>query len=363
VKTFLLGHIKHPYREKLRDAIKKRVDSYSKSIVKTSSGLMHLAREMYRDVAHMETVEIPDEFFHKTFIRHLMLGTGEARKENVLVHALHENYPEYRFDGTRYRVDSCIYAYGPKKYLTNLKNHLTMYPERFMICAVFALYPGISRKGFWAIINGITNDRKYEDEIEFVDKKTSRRSTNGASVIRATIQEHRAVLGLLSPTGKLPNMKKDEERFYQLILRCFMFLNRKHGRKADMEPGVEKTNSRREGRLRFWRIAPTLIRCPGSIQVLRLSTPASFTASLRRSVRGSVSAGRNSPVKTGRRTGRTSSISRASKRAKNGIHGDDRLQWEIHMCTLSALEGRSSYLIYIVALAEARTQEDGPWHV
>jgi hypothetical protein len=56
VKTFLLGHIKHPYKEKLRDAIKKRVDSYSKSIVKTSSGLMHLAREMYRDVAHMETV-------------------------------------------------------------------------------------------------------------------------------------------------------------------------------------------------------------------------------------------------------------------------------------------------------------------
>jgi len=170
VKTFLLGHIKHPFKEKLRDAIRKRVDSYSKSIVKTSSGLMHLAREMYRDVAHMETVEIPDEFFHKTFIRHLMLGTGEARKENVLVHALHENYPEYRFDGTRYRVDSCIYAYGPKKYLTNLKNHLTMYPERFMICAVFALYPGISRKGFWAIINGITNDRMHEDEIEFVDK-------------------------------------------------------------------------------------------------------------------------------------------------------------------------------------------------
>ena len=62
VKTFLLGHIKDPYREKLRDAIKKRVDSYSKSIVKASSGLMHLAREMYRDVTDMETVEIPDDF-------------------------------------------------------------------------------------------------------------------------------------------------------------------------------------------------------------------------------------------------------------------------------------------------------------
>jgi len=82
VKAFLLGHIKDPNREKLRDAIEIRVDSYSKSIVKASSGLMHLAREMYRDVTHMQTVEIPDDIFDKTFIRHLMLGTGEMRREN-----------------------------------------------------------------------------------------------------------------------------------------------------------------------------------------------------------------------------------------------------------------------------------------
>jgi len=97
VKTFLLGHIKDPYREKLQDAIEKRVDSYSKSIVKASSGLMHLAREMYRDVTHMETVDVPDEFFDKMFIRQLMPGTEKARKENERVHALHENYAEFRF--------------------------------------------------------------------------------------------------------------------------------------------------------------------------------------------------------------------------------------------------------------------------
>jgi len=108
VKTFLLGHIKDPYREKLRDAIKKRVDSYSKSIVKASSGLMHLAREMYRDVTDMETVEIPDEFFDKTFIRQLMLGTEETRKENERVHALHENFAEFRFESNRYRGDRDI---------------------------------------------------------------------------------------------------------------------------------------------------------------------------------------------------------------------------------------------------------------
>jgi len=65
-----------------------------------------------------------------------------------------------------------------------------------MIRAVGTLYPGIARNGKWVIINDIMKDRKYEVEIEFVDKKASRRSTNEASVIRAAIQEYRAVLGL-----------------------------------------------------------------------------------------------------------------------------------------------------------------------
>ena len=101
MKSFLLGHIKDPYREELRDAIKKRVDSYSKSIVKASSELMHCAREMYEDVTHMEIVEVADEFLDKTFIRHLMLGTEETQRKNELVHAFHEKHTSYGFDGTR----------------------------------------------------------------------------------------------------------------------------------------------------------------------------------------------------------------------------------------------------------------------
>jgi len=119
---------------------------------------MHLAREMYRDVTDMETVEIPDEFFDKTFIRHLMLGGEKTRRENVLVH-LHENFAKIRFEGTRYKGDADIYIYGAMKYLTNLRNRLTVHPERLMIRAVFALYPGLSRYGIWAIIDAITKDR------------------------------------------------------------------------------------------------------------------------------------------------------------------------------------------------------------
>jgi len=92
-----------------------------------------------------------------------------------------------------------------------------------MIRAVFALYPGISRKGKWAIINGITNDRKHEDEIEFVDRMASNEITNEASVIRAAIREHRAVLGLVNPTEKVSQLKKDKERYDRLVLRYFVF--------------------------------------------------------------------------------------------------------------------------------------------
>jgi hypothetical protein len=210
VKVCVLKYIKDPYKEKLREAIKNLLELYPMSRIKASSGLMHLVKEMYLYVTNMETVEIPDEFFDKTFIRQLMLGTEEARRENERVKVLHENFAEFLFEGTQYRGDADIYTYGAMKYLTNLKNHFRMNLERFMIRAVFALYRGLSRKGIWAIINGITNDRNYGNEVEFVDKKESNQSTNENSVIRAVIEEHRTVLGLANPTDKISALKKDK---------------------------------------------------------------------------------------------------------------------------------------------------------
>jgi len=80
-------------------------------------------------------------------------------RKNELVHAHHENFAEFCFESNRYSGDGNIYTYGVMKYITNLKNHLTENLERFMTRAVVALYPGLSRNGKWAIINGITNDR------------------------------------------------------------------------------------------------------------------------------------------------------------------------------------------------------------
>ena len=63
VKACLLKHIKDPYKEDFREAIRNRVDSYSTSVREASLGLMHLVKGMYRDVTGTETVEVPDEFF------------------------------------------------------------------------------------------------------------------------------------------------------------------------------------------------------------------------------------------------------------------------------------------------------------
>jgi len=136
------------------------------------------------------------------------------------------------------------------QYVTNLKNHLTENLERFMKRAVFAPYPGISCNGKWAIIHGITNDRKYEDEIEFVDKKASKESTKEASAIRAVLQEHRARLGLANPTGKVSELKKDKERYYRLILQYFVLLDRELEREAEMKLS-EETNEEWERRKAF----------------------------------------------------------------------------------------------------------------
>ena len=63
VKSCLLKHMKDPYMEKLREAIRNRIESHTLSIVKASSGLMHLAKKIYHDVTNIKTVEFPEEFF------------------------------------------------------------------------------------------------------------------------------------------------------------------------------------------------------------------------------------------------------------------------------------------------------------
>jgi hypothetical protein len=199
VKACLQRRIKDLYKKRDARAIRNRVASFANSVRNTSLGLMHMAREMYRYVPHIKTVDVPEGFLSKTFIGQLIFGIGETSRRNEQERALHEIHPVFRFDGTRHRGDADIFSYGEIKYLTDLRNYMIVNLKRFMVRSTLALYPGVSRRARWTLVDGIANDSKNEKKIEFIDENTSHIGKNDASVIRATIQEQRAVLGLVNP--------------------------------------------------------------------------------------------------------------------------------------------------------------------
>jgi len=53
------------------------------------------------------------------------------------------------------------------------------------------------------------------------------------------MQEHRAILGLANPTDKISELKKDKERYYRLVLRYFVFLDRELECNAEMKLSEE----------------------------------------------------------------------------------------------------------------------------
>jgi len=252
---------------------------------KASARIMHLVRKMNEDVTDIKTVEVRVEFFDKTVIRHLMVGTGETSWRNERVHVLQENFAECRCEGTRYSGDGNIYSHGAMKYLTNLRDHMTFNLECFLIRSIFALHRGLSCQGIWASIDGITNDRQHKDETEFVGEMASHRRKNKDSVIRAAIQEHRAVLGLANPAEKISALKKDKERYYRLMLRYFVFLDRELERKAEMKLREERNGEwkRRKAALmgkRFnvvplWNIKPHFVTIDSRILhgIMRETSP------------------------------------------------------------------------------------------
>jgi hypothetical protein len=108
-----------------------------------------------------------------------------------------------------------------------------------MIRVVIVLYPGLFCEGMLAIIDGMKNDRLHEQEIIFVDKRTSHRRKNRYSVIRASIQKHRSVSGLANPREKHVMYGKYEEICYSLILPYFMVFDGELVRKAEMKLSMD----------------------------------------------------------------------------------------------------------------------------
>jgi len=103
-----------------------------------------------------------------------------------------------------------------------VRNHKILILDCITIRVVIALHPDLFRVGKLAIIDGMKKDRQHEQEIIFVDKRTSRRRKSRYSVIRASIQKRRSVSGLVNPREKPVMYGKYEERCSFLILPYFM---------------------------------------------------------------------------------------------------------------------------------------------
>lgn len=118
-------------------------------------------------------------------------------------------YAKYPVNGTGHRGDADSYEYRAVRYLTNVRNHNIVNPDCCVIRAVFALYPGLLRERVSAIIHCIKNNPQYEQEIRFVDNRTSRRKKKWASITRASIPKHRSVLEHVNPREKNSDIRTD----------------------------------------------------------------------------------------------------------------------------------------------------------
>jgi len=143
----------------------------------------------------------PEELFHKTFINHLFFSAKHRGKSAIA--CLLKNYAKYRFNSGGHGGYADIYEYRTMWYLTNVGIHMTVNIHFLLIGAVFSLYLGLFRGDVPVIIDCFKNDRQHEHEIKFIDKGTTPMIKNDASVIRATILQHRSVLGIVNPREKL----------------------------------------------------------------------------------------------------------------------------------------------------------------
>jgi hypothetical protein len=157
-------------------------------------------------------VQVPNSFFDATFVRQLMLGTADAVKPDARVRALHDQRPELLSYKERYMGDRNIYSAGARLYCTNLKNHLIMNLERFMI-RVCKAHPSWSKEhalGVACHIRGYLTQKSIPD-------------TEEAS---AFIHAHRSVLGFVGDRDGINPQWYKSKSTVPIILRYFVYLGR-----------------------------------------------------------------------------------------------------------------------------------------
>ena len=123
-------------KDKVIDAINKRMEICSQRTYWASVALNLLIREIVSDVDDLTPIEFP-EFWDPTFIRQLMLGTQDAQKKIINIKDLYTKYPELLSNSERHLGDRNIYSSAAIKFATNVKNHLRMNLDRVIKTYVY----------------------------------------------------------------------------------------------------------------------------------------------------------------------------------------------------------------------------------
>jgi hypothetical protein len=121
LRKYVVGDAKT--KNKIVEAIVKRVEGFSRRIVLGSRVVSSLVKEAFDGKDDLTSVKIPN-IFDATFVRQAMLGTESALKVYDIVQEFHEKNPKLLHGGPRSQGDSNLYVFGAKKYITNVKNSL-----------------------------------------------------------------------------------------------------------------------------------------------------------------------------------------------------------------------------------------------
>ena len=133
------------HKQPLVDAIRNRVDAYSKRVHAASLGMNLLIKRAFRNAKMHEfhNVKLPADMFEQTFVRQLMLGTEDASdpyEEITTMFRRNTVLSKFVTDLPRHNGDRNIYSSGAIKYKTNLLNHYVTNLESWIKKWVYSKY-------------------------------------------------------------------------------------------------------------------------------------------------------------------------------------------------------------------------------
>lgn len=218
VKSSLLKYINVNPKKPFQNAIKARVEAFSKRVRSMSLALNTIIKEIFNNQEDVLSVQLPD-IFEQTFIRQLMLGLESCRRtyQNFDLDKFFLCHPKLlNSDLPRHIGDRNIYSAGAKKYLVNLKNFLRVNLDLFIRRFLKA----------YQDVNNLDDDSRVGMMYRLFGwemPKDVLKAYNETEQIRSDIAVHRKILGLNDTDNKALDPKICP---LENILKYFVFLNR-----------------------------------------------------------------------------------------------------------------------------------------